>query len=401
MKKRIFLFLSSRPESGGSFQYAAAMLDALAGLDPKKYSVCAGIYSLDWWWRVRAKGLWAIPIPRIFYGTIRNLLAKIPFSSIRTHLIAWWDAMEPWRLLAVLWKADMVIIPDQVYRAFPKNIRQVACIHDLMHRYESAFPEVGNPEELRFRENLYTGIIKHCRAVLVDSPIGKEHVVASYHADPSQIFVLPYLVYNGLKSASPVRPKNLPLGIDGGYLFYPAQFWMHKNHRKILEAAAQLAPDIPIHCVFSGDIHKNGYAAFCDCVARLGLENRAHCIGYVAEGELAWLYQHARCMIMPTFFGPTNIPPLEAMYFGCPVGVSKIYGMPEQLGDAPLYFDPRSSDELASVIKKLWLDEHTRRSCIEKGFAVAARHSEVQFAHGILQVIECAFALDRPAAKTW
>jgi len=45
-------------------------------------------------------------------------------------------------------------------------------------------------------------------------------------------------------------------------------------------------------------------------------------------------------MIMPTFFGPTNIPPLEAIAVGCPVAVSNIYGMPHQLGDAALYFNP-------------------------------------------------------------
>lgn len=42
-------------------------------------------------------------------------------------------------------------------------------------------------------------------------------------------------------------------------------------------------------------------------------------------------YRRARRMVMPTYFGPTNIPPLEANALGCPVAVSKVYGMPEQL----------------------------------------------------------------------
>jgi glycosyltransferase involved in cell wall biosynthesis len=60
---------------------------------------------------------------------------------------------------------------------------------------------------------------------------------------------------------------------------------------------------------------------------------------------------------MPTFFGPTNIPPLEALSFGCPVAVSRIYAMPEQLGDAALYFDPNSVQEMSQVLVRLWNDD--------------------------------------------
>ena len=63
-------------------------------------------------------------------------------------------------------------------------------------------------------------------------------------------------------------------------------------------------------------------------------------LGYVPDEELPALYRRARALVMPTFLGPTNIPPLEAFACDCPVAISGIYGMPEQLGDAALYFDP-------------------------------------------------------------
>ena len=47
-------------------------------------------------------------------------------------------------------------------------------------------------------------------------------------------------------------------------------------------------------------------------------------------------YKYAVALVMPTFFGPTNIPPLEAFALGCPVITSNIYGIPEQVGDAAL-----------------------------------------------------------------
>lgn len=44
---------------------------------------------------------------------------------------------------------------------------------------------------------------------------------------------------------------------------------------------------------------------------------------------LSFLYQKAWAMIMPSYFVPTNIPPLEAMALGCPVAVLNRYAMPE------------------------------------------------------------------------
>ena len=80
-------------------------------------------------------------------------------------------------------------------------------------------------------------------------------------------------------------------------------------------------------------------------------------------------YRRARAMVMPTFFGPTNIPPLEAFALGCPVAVSNIYGIPEQVGDAALLFDPNSVEEIADCIERLWQDDALCASLISKGHA--------------------------------
>ena len=87
------------------------------------------------------------------------------------------------------------------------------------------------------------------------------------------------------------------------------------------------------------------------------------------QADMASLYRHARGLVMPTFFGPTNIPPLEAFAVGCPVAVSSVYGMPEQLGDAALYFDPTSVYEIAACVRKLWVDDSTRQTLIDRGTA--------------------------------
>jgi glycosyltransferase involved in cell wall biosynthesis len=65
------------------------------------------------------------------------------------------------------------------------------------------------------------------------------------------------------------------------------------------------------------------------------------------EEEIIALYMKSRCLVMPTFFGPTNIPPLEALSLGTEVVYSKIYAYEEFLGDSAFFVDPKSSEDIA------------------------------------------------------
>jgi glycosyltransferase involved in cell wall biosynthesis len=110
--------------------------------------------------------------------------------------------------------------------------------------------------------------------------------------------------------------------------------------------------------------------------------------GYMSTEELAWLYRHARALVMPTFFGPTNIPPLEAMAFGCPVAVSGVYGMPEQCGNAALYFDPANIGEIADVIHRLWIDDSLCDSLREKGLSRSCEYTYEHFGERLRFIVK-------------
>ena len=60
-----------------------------------------------------------------------------------------------------------------------------------------------------------------------------------------------------------------------------------------------------------------------------------------------------QALVFPTFLGPTNMPPLEAINEGCAVAVSGIYAMPEMLEGAALYFDPNSIESMTDALIKL------------------------------------------------
>ena len=55
-------------------------------------------------------------------------------------------------------------------------------------------------------------------------------------------------------------------------------------------------------------------------------------------------------MIYPSLVGPDNLPPLEALAYGCPISVSDIPGAKDQLEESSTYFDPRSIEAIANQI---------------------------------------------------
>ncbi len=72
---------------------------------------------------------------------------------------------------------------------------------------------------------------------------------------------------------------------------------------------------------------------------------------YLSNSELVNFYKKSQSMIMPTFFGPTNIPPIEALLFDCPIIVSNNYAMKEQFEDSAIYIDPNSVLSIVDGIK--------------------------------------------------
>ncbi len=70
---------------------------------------------------------------------------------------------------------------------------------------------------------------------------------------------------------------------------------------------------------------------------------------------------------MPTYFGPTNIPPLEAFEIGTPVIYSNLVGLREQVGEAALLCDLNNPNSLANYLIGLKNNEIDKQELILKG----------------------------------
>lgn len=386
---RVGLYLGVQPGAGGMFQYALSILDAVASLPAETFAGSA-LYE-DPLWESCLEAYPAMKRIRVraFASTAAAQALLLLPRPVGRRLSASHPAIRAMRRAG----QDLWIFPAQDVLAVHAGVPAIVSVHDLMHRYERRFREGAAPGRYFLRERRFGGIARTAKAMLVDSTVGKTQLVESYDADPRRVFVLPYIPPAYL-SQPPPPGFEARYRLPSKFAFYPAQFWPHKNHRRLLAALQGLREDIPdVHLVLAG-AKDRGYAALAAYCAQAALGGHVSFVGRVPDSDMAEFYRRARCLVMPTFFGPTNIPPLEAFALGCPVAASGIYGMPEQIGDAGLLFDPHSEREIAESLRRLWSDDALCERLRRKGLERAARWNRQAF-NARLQsivgrVLECA-----------
>jgi glycosyltransferase involved in cell wall biosynthesis len=284
------------------------------------------------------------------------------------------DQARWWRDHAI----DLVVYAAPSPLSFEVGIPYITAIHDVQHRLQPELLEVSDHGEWQSREYVYRNSAVHATAVLVDSEVGRDQFLSFYGAygvEPARVKVLPFLPasYVTQPSLEERRRVRAAYGVPDRYLIYPGQFWPHKNHARIIQALEQLklSRKQEIAIVFcgshSGELRERQFRLINDMAEYCGVAAQVSYLGYVPDPDVAALYADAVALVMPTLFGPTNIPPLEAWACGCPVLSSDIEGIREQLGDAALLVDPRSVAALANGISEIWTNDALRERLMQAG----------------------------------
>ena len=173
------------------------------------------------------------------------------------------------------------------------------------------------------------------------------------------------------------------------YLFYPAQFWPHKNHVGLLLAVNLLREkyNLILPVVFVG--YDKGNLQYVRQVAdEYDLSKQVHFLGFIPQEDLGGLYHNAFALTYVTFFGPTNLPPLEAFALGCPVIASNVPGAQEQLGDAALLVDPGNEEQIAQAVKTLHGDPTLRETLVQRGLEQSTKSTGEGFVKSCFAILD-------------
>lgn len=267
----------------------------------------------------------------------------------------------------------------------------ITIVWDLQHRLQPWFPEVSEKGQWSCREESYIPILQRATYIITGTQAGQQEISLFYGIPKNRIKILPHPTPGFVLNIVESNKKDLlkKYNLQNNYLLYPAQFWTHKNHANVLLALKKLreTDKIPLSLVFVGS-DKNNLSYIQKMTRDLHLDEAVHFLGFVSREDLIDLYSNAFALIYPTFFGPENLPPLEAFALGCPVIASNVSGAEEQLGDAALLVDPKSPEQIANAILILYNSPDLRKTLIERGLKRAQTWTGPDFVKGIFQILD-------------
>ena len=286
------------------------------------------------------------------FSIVDKLLAKLSCN-------VWWQAIQgriklvgsfEKKLLArgcgLVYFVTPSVIPSALQR-----LNYIITVWDLCHRDMPEFPEVKNFTQFYARDNYYHNHLSPAVLVLADSVQLADAISRRYGVDRERVLPMPFAPAPFLDSerATDIDEVLKKYSLVEGYFFYPSQFWAHKNHIRILEALLILNESgIPFTVVFAGgDQGNRGYIE--RFVKQHNLNNQVRFLGFVDAEDMRGLYEGCIAVVMPTYFGPTNLPPLEAWMIGKPL----IYPLQfvSQAGNAAILIDPDDAYDLADAMK--------------------------------------------------
>ena len=319
-------------------------------------------------------GIKAEVINLSFFEKIRNKFRDKITNKYFFELIKKVEEYSPFEKKLNEYKIDLVYFLSPIcFQQSLEKLNYVTTLWDLCHRDNPEFPEVRLSRELEYRDDNFKKILSRASAIIVDSDLGKMNAAHRYGIDLERIHILPFQPAEATRSKTDLITSqklkiNEKFKVDK-YVFYPAQFWAHKNHVYLLEGLFILEQKygLKISAIFSGD-DKGNKKYVENHAKKLKLEDRIHFVGFVKNEEIVELYKQSIALVMPSYFGPTNLPPLEAFQLGVPVLYSDQPGLRDQVGDAALLMDLKDPNSMALHLKQLIENEQLREQLIKLGY---------------------------------
>jgi len=162
------------------------------------------------------------------------------------------------------------------------------------------------------------------------------------------------------------------------FIFYPAQFWAHKNHQYIIDAFTKIK-DKNLHCVFTG-IDKGNLSFIKKYINKKNIKDRFTIFNYLEDEKIKFLYKKCHAIIFPSYVGSHSFPLFEGFFYKKPVIYNK-YTIDKDLSDKVFNLDIEDTNDLAKILEDL----DTNKKYTEDKIDVAQKYFFEEFKESKIQ----------------
>lgn len=256
----------------------------------------------------------------------------------------------------------------------------IVTIHDLiLFRFPTRRASTLSAPVYFLKKKAYHRVInravKKSEKIIVVSEHTKNDVLNNFNINPKKIFV----TYEGVDTIER-PPTDSPetilqkYGIMKPYILYVGNAYPHKNLDRLILAFKEVSKKHTRLNLALAGTEDYFFKRLKKFVAEGNISNVIF-PGHVEENDLPTIYREARLYIFPSLYEGFGLPPLEAMARNIPVASSNASCLPEILGNAAYFFDPRGISETAEAIERVLTDNQLRKQLIVAGKIQVQKYS--------------------------
>lgn len=309
--------------------------------------------------------------------TSNPFLQETLFKKITTWIY------QQWSFESTLLKrsCDVLYCPYNNEALFhTRKIPQIITVHDLI--------PLLYPEDFKITSALWKYVhipaIQNARAVITVSYSTKRDLLRFCNITEDKIFVVP-IGFSNLTQYSDEDSSVLPFE-DPYILYVCSSQYPYKNLERLFEAYKTLSKSFPHKLVIVGKPVPRFTSNLNNFIVELNLQDKITFLSDLSNADLATIYRKADLFVYPSLYEGFGIPPLEAMACNVPVVASNASSIPEVCGDAALYIDPYSVEDLVSGMTRGLVDLSLREKLVIAGNDRVKLFKWEKTAQGVLEV---------------
>lgn len=323
----------------------------------------------------------ALAIHTLCSATIAELVSE---TEISAHSVPMLTGMALWgnrcarRLTNHDWPIEQLLKRNSVQVVFSNNpylgrsVPALFWIPDFQHR---RLPEMFSKAERQERERAFKLGSRSAQYVIVTS----RDVLADFqNYIPEQAWKVRLLdsVVFADKHIYEIAPEQVVARyhLPDRFVYFPGQFWQHKNHAVVFDALRILAKNgMPVNLVCTGNKedyrHPDYYGQLMHKAVSSGINDQLFVLGIVPKSDVNQLIRQSVCVINPSLFEGWSTTVEEAQSIGKQVILSDIMVHREKDIPDSILFDPYSAKDLADKLGALWAEAPSGADLVREDLA--------------------------------
>jgi len=317
------------------------------------------------------------------YKPVNERVHKIKVNS------SWYSYAEQTKFLKDIYKQKLDLIHFPHFNApILYSGKRIHTIHDITPKF---FP--GHKQKSWFRKKAYelaikTSLKKSSKIITISQ--NTKNDLINYFQVPEDKIIITFLGieshFKKVEDYAKIKEIKDRYGITKPYLFFISAWRNHKNFEGLIAAFEKIKSQGYDYQLVLGGQEDPYYSRISKKIAQSKYKKDIITPGFISDKDLPAFYSAAEIFIIPSFYEGFGIIGLEAMACQTPVISSNTTALPEILGEAALYFDPKNIQKMSAEIIDLINNPEKQNELIEQGLKQIKKYSWEECAQKTLSI---------------